>query len=430
MTNSPPARLSADRNFTLLLSGSTASMFGDQFTLMALPLLVLRLTANAGALGMVLATMALPRALLILLGGAVVDRWSPRRVLLCSRAINALCVVVLAVLTLGGGITLPHIYAIALGIGISTAFAYPAGSAILPQLISAVHLPKANSLAMTARQLSLFVGPMLAALVVGGTVPASTHSAGSNVHGLGVAFAIDAASFLLSLVSLVLIRVPAYAPTIAPARSMLASVAEGIRALWHDTPLRSFTIYSTLVMLLVAGPVQVGLPLLATTCLDLGDASLGILMAANGAGMLAGGLCTSMILRRANDRLGAIIIALDIMLGLAVVLLAFVRSTAWASALLAIAGALGGIGQIGVVTWIQRRVVPEMMGRAMSVIMVLGMSVAPVSAMCAGLLLSVMDLHTLFVATGVVLSLSAALGLAYPPLRNIGADARESLQAA
>ena len=92
----------ANRNFSLLFAGSTISAIGDQFTLVALPWLVLKLTGDPAALGLVLATMALPRAVFMLIGGAVVDRMSPRRVLLGGRGVNALLVSLLAVLVLTG----------------------------------------------------------------------------------------------------------------------------------------------------------------------------------------------------------------------------------------------------------------------------------------------------------------------------------------
>ena len=141
----------ANRNFRLLFGGSTISMLGDQFTLVALPWLVLKLTGNPAALGLVLAAMALPRSLFMLIGGAVVDRLSPRRVLLAARGVNALLVALLAVLVLLGEIRMWLVYLIALGIGLSTAFAYPAGSAILPQLVRKDQLQPANALVMGMR---------------------------------------------------------------------------------------------------------------------------------------------------------------------------------------------------------------------------------------------------------------------------------------
>ena len=60
-----------NRDFRLLFSGSAISMVGDQFTLVALPWLVLQLTGNPAQLGLVLAVMALPRAAFMLIGGEI-----------------------------------------------------------------------------------------------------------------------------------------------------------------------------------------------------------------------------------------------------------------------------------------------------------------------------------------------------------------------
>ena len=66
------------RNFRLLWIGEAVSLLGDQFTLIALPWLVLQLTGDALAMGTVLALAGVPRAIFILLGGALTDRFSPR----------------------------------------------------------------------------------------------------------------------------------------------------------------------------------------------------------------------------------------------------------------------------------------------------------------------------------------------------------------
>jgi DNA polymerase len=75
MTTASPAAaasarnsLFANRDFSLLFGGSSISAFGDQFTLVALPWLVLKLTGSPAALGLVLAVMAFPRAAFMLIG--------------------------------------------------------------------------------------------------------------------------------------------------------------------------------------------------------------------------------------------------------------------------------------------------------------------------------------------------------------------------
>ena len=82
----PLRNVLSSRDFRLLLGGSTVSFLGDQFTLVALPWLVLAVTHDAAALGAVLALQGLPRAALMLFGGAVSDRLSPSQVMLAANA--------------------------------------------------------------------------------------------------------------------------------------------------------------------------------------------------------------------------------------------------------------------------------------------------------------------------------------------------------
>ena len=103
----------ANRSFRLLFTGSTISAIGDQFTLVALPWLVLQITGDPAQLGLVLAVMALPRAVFMLVGGAMVDRMSARCVLLNARAVNAVLIGLLAGLVLVGAIRMWMRYALA-----------------------------------------------------------------------------------------------------------------------------------------------------------------------------------------------------------------------------------------------------------------------------------------------------------------------------
>ena len=421
MQTSSRGSLFANHNFTLLFGGSTISAIGDQFTLVALPWLVLKLTGDPAALGLVLATMALPRAAFMLIGGAVVDRMSPRRVLLGARAINALLVSLLAVLVLAGMIQMWMIYAIALGIGLSTAFAYPAGSAILPQLIQPQQLQPANALFMGMRQLSMIVGPVIAGLLINVGAHADHAKSVADASGLGLAFGIDAVSFLFSLGSLMLVRIHSDHHPKVPVGSVLSNVASGIRNIWADLPLRAFILYAAVISVFVGGPIQVGLPVLADTRLDLGAASLGILMTANGGGMLVGSFLSGVAGKLVRGRLGLMVLGIDSLAGLALATMALVHSTFAGAVLLACTGVLGGIAQIAIVSWIQRRVAPEMMGRTMSVLMFTFMGLGPLSAAIAGSLLKVISLPSLFVGAGLMLTAIALSCMSNPALRTIGA---------
>ncbi|MDE2448129.1 MAG: MFS transporter [Gammaproteobacteria bacterium] len=410
----------ANRDFRLLFGGSSISMIGDQFTLVALPWLVLQLTGNPAQLGLVLAVMALPRAAFMLIGGAVVDRMSPRWVLLTSRSANAVLAGLLAALVLAGGIQMWMVYALAFGIGLSTAFAYPAGGSILPQIMAPNQLAGANSMIMAMRQLSMLIGPALAGLLVtAGSGSGAAAGASTQVHGTGLAFAVDAVSFLFSVASLLAIHVAKERDSRAPPGGVFTQVIEGIRIVWQDVQLRSFVAYMAFVSILVMGPLQVGLPLFAKMRFSEGAAAYGWLMTANGAGMLLGSVMSVSVTRLVRGRLGLMILTLDGAAGLALAALTVMHTVPGGAALLVMTGLFAGTVQIAIVTWLQRRVQQAVMGRIMSIVFFTFLGLAPLAAALAGGLLKVISLNELFIGAGLSLTALATLCLTRPSLRAI-----------
>src|SRR4051812_48990353 len=101
-------------NFRWMMCGGAISMLGDQFSAMALPWLVLKMTGDPLAVGLVGAMMGVPRAIFILVGGALVDRHSPRRILMQTKWLNTALLGLLAVLVWNNVATMPVIYALSL----------------------------------------------------------------------------------------------------------------------------------------------------------------------------------------------------------------------------------------------------------------------------------------------------------------------------
>lgn len=397
---SPRSALFRNPSFAWLMGGGIVSLLGDQFTLVALPWLVLRMTGDTLVLGTVLALLGVPRALFILLGGAVVDRHSPQRVLMWSKHVNTVLLGALALLVMTEQLTLTIVYALALGIGVSTAFSIPASTSMLPRVVAPAQLAAANAMMMGLRQLSFFIGPLLAGVLIAAFGDGRAGGAGRlhDARGLGLAFGLDALSFALSAWTLSRVRTtPSPAQPHAP---MWAAVAEGLRAFWRDRALRSCLLYWSAVALLITGPVQIALPVLAESRPALGAAAYGALLAAYGAGTLAG-----MVVSGARPHLRAINLGLTILLVDAVVGLLFMPmghiTALWQGvALLAAIGLLGGYMQVTVYTWIQRRVAPALLGRAMSVFMFIVMGLAPISSAVTGWVLRDVTLTTLFTAAG------------------------------
>ncbi|XLZ72098.1 MFS transporter [Massilia sp. SR12] len=414
--------LKTNANFRWLLAGGMLSMLGDQFTLIALPWLVLKLTGDPLSLGLVLALLGAPRAIFILVGGALVDRYSPQRVFMLTKYASALLLGALAALTLSGAATLPMVYALSLGIGLAQAFAYPSGSSIMPRAIPPELLQAANGAIMGVRQVGMLVGPLLAALLlaIGDHAGDSADGAKSGMFALGLAFAFDSLTFMLSAWTLSRVA-PLPGTAQAAVQNVFSAVAEGVLAVWRDVEMRTCFAYWGLVSVLIGGTMQVALPVLAKERLHDGSA-FGMLMAAHGAGMLAGMVFSGMNAKRNAGkplRIGLLALGVDAMAGLLVMPLGLITAAWQAGVLLLSLGALVGLVQVAIFTWIQKRVQPQMMGRTMSIFMFILFGLAPLSSAATGWVMLHVTLAQMFAGGGVVLVLCATLALLFTPMRRI-----------
>lgn len=415
------AALRRDRNFRWLMSGAFISMLGDQFTLVALPWLVLKMTGDPLVLGTVLAVTALPRAVFILVGGALVDRYSPKNVLMLTKHVNTLLLAALAVLVLTESVSLWTVYPLALAIGLATAFSIPAGTSMLPHVVPAPQLQAANGIMMGLRQLTLFLGPVVAGVLI--AVFGDAGGGVADAKGLGVAFAFDAFSFVLSAWTLSKVQTmarPADAAAGCAARApVLQSVAAGLRSFWADRELRTCFAYWSAIALLITGPVQIALPVLASGQLGADAAGFGLLMGAHGAGTLAGMLLSGAMPGLRLRSFGMTVLAVDAAVGLLFMPMGLVEATWQAAALLVAIGVLGGFIQVAVFTWIQKRVHPSMIGRAMSLFMFIFMGLTPLSGAVTGWLLRSVSINAVFAGSGVMLLGIVVLALVGTPLARI-----------
>ena len=105
-----------------LCIGETISVIGDQISLIAFPWLILQMTNSAALTGLVFAVQGIPRAALMLAGGALVDRTSPRLVMLVSNGLRMLLVVYLAYMISQDTADITSVFLMAFAFGVADAF--------------------------------------------------------------------------------------------------------------------------------------------------------------------------------------------------------------------------------------------------------------------------------------------------------------------
>jgi hypothetical protein len=286
-----------------------------------------------------------------------------------------------------------------------------------PHALPPAQLAAANGVMMGLRQLSMFLGPLAAGVLIAlfGDGSGGLQDAG----GVALAFGLDAFSFALSAWTLSRVVTRPLAANPVQHAPIWASVAGGLKHVWGNAQLRTLYLYWGAVAVLVLGPLHIALPVLAASTPGLGASALGLMLGAHGAGTLIGMVASGMRPGMRIGTLGTSVLLADIAIGLLFVPMGGI-SAAWQGAvLMLLVGALGGFMQVAVFTWVQKRVPPAMIGRAMSLFMFIFMGLVPVASAGAGWLLRVVPLPQLFAGSGLLLVTAALLAWVGTPIRAV-----------
>ena len=263
-----------ERQFRLFWIGQATSAIGDSMVPVAMVFAVLRLGGGQVGIGLVLASITLPRVLLILVGGVWADRMPRQLVMVGADVTRGTVNVIFAVLLLSGNAQLWHLIVGAAIIGAASAFFVPATTGLIPETISPGRLQQANALMSLSRNTSQIIGPSISGLIVATSSP-------------GWVFAIDAASFAVSAVSLLALRLPDQTRS-TRGGGFLAELAGG----WREVSSRRWLLAAIItfgISNVGMAPVFVLGPLIASDKLG-GATNWGLFVTSLGIGGLLGGL--------------------------------------------------------------------------------------------------------------------------------------------
>jgi hypothetical protein len=403
----------AVRSFRLLAGGQFTSTIGDYCYAVALPWLVLSTHGGTILLGTVLACYGVPRTVLIPLGGVLADKIGPRTVMLLADVLRCALVAVLAVLAARHIASLAALGPIAALIGAGEGLFLPASYAIMPSLLDEERLAAGNAISTAAVQGGSLLGPAL-----GGALVAVTGSSTG-------AFGIDAGSFAVSALSLAFIPGRAASGSVATAADGAAGVAEeareaetggGVLALLRGSRALQVLLVVTLVANLTGGGMgDVALPALAHA--RFGAAGYGALLAC----LAAGGVVGTLAAARTGGLRAPMMFAVPFYLlyALAICVVPYIREGGAAAALL-MAGLCIGLGNVTLITVLQKRVPPALMGRLMGVLMLCAFGTFPVSVAVSGVLVRHLGPAVFFPIAGGLVAVTILGGLTQRDFRVFG----------
>lgn len=271
------------RDFRLLFAGQLVSLIGSGAFTVALGWRTYSLTGETRALAYVLTAQAVAILATLLVGGVLADRWDRRRLMILSDIGRFAAIGTLAGLDATGHLSLGWLICFAALAGLGEGLFIPAFGGIVPLVVEGPLLASANALVGIARQGSVLIGPALAAALYG---PAGSASV----------FALDAVSFLVAVVLLLLARPRVL--SLPPRESARRELAEGVRYV-ASVPFLWFTIgASSLLLMIQVAPFQVLLPDLVRGEWGRGAGGYGLMASLMGAGTIVGALAFGTLVPR------------------------------------------------------------------------------------------------------------------------------------
>ena len=398
------------RNFRLFWTGMLVSLIGTWMQQVGQAWLVLQLTNDPLALGLIAMAQFGPILVLGPLGGIVADSVSKRTALMVTQLAAGVLAIILAALYVSGQIEVWHIFVLAVGLGVVNSFDMPIRQAFVIEMVGREDIANAVALNSTVFNLTRIVGPAVAGLTIASI-------------GIAPLFFVNAATYVAVVASLVFMRMSAlHAPTERPVvtrhwRSVVDLLIEGIRYTRGNPRI--------LLIILLVGAVStfamnfsVLIPLVARDVLH-GDAdTYGFLLSAAGVGSLVSALSIA-FRRTASTRRLFVGAALC---GLGMVGLGLSRWLPLSLAMMFVAG-WGAISMAATANTVIQLTVPDVLrGRVVSLYTTVFVGSTPIGGLFSGVVASGFGGAPAALIVGGSLAVAAAF-VAYlrvpdrPPLR-------------
>ncbi|MEP6637863.1 MAG: MFS transporter [Chloroflexota bacterium] len=363
--------LAENRDFKVLLASQGISSLGDAVSFTALPLLVLALTGSGLAMGVVGALQTLPDLFLGMVAGATADRSDRKRMMFLADLGRAILTALIPVSVALGGPTMAVILLVAAPTSILRSFFLAGYTASVPALVGRGQVGRANSYFEAVYSAGYIVGPAIAGVL-------------ASTIGPGPTLAIDALSFALSALGLLLVHRDLRAPVDRPRQHLLTEIREGIDFITSIPTLRT--------VILFWGTVSIGFASLVTALTvhvtrDLGrpPSILGLILAAYGIGTVVGSLVTAR--RIGRGRVGEILIGGGVVTGLALVVMALSSEIAIQVGAALVAGVAQSMMLVTYITLRTAYSPDELLGRIGSTARTISLGLQPIGLLAGGVLI-------------------------------------------
>ncbi|WP_117212763.1 MFS transporter [Allorhizocola rhizosphaerae] len=403
------------RKVIALVGGNGLSLAGDFVLLVALSWTAVQI-GGAGTVTAIMLAETLPRALVLIFGGAIADTLGPRMVLLRTTGARFAVLAIGTVIVLNVHSFWPLLF-IAVAEGVLLGLSSPSTGSLMPRLADGDHLARANSLYGTVLRLAPIVGaPIGAALIATGR--------------LWVAMVVVTLTCAAQWGTLLYATKGIERPTVREGDdSLWRRSGDGLRLLRANPRLRLMFVSAFCLDLAFGWPLEVALPLIADQR-EWGVAAVGIVVSTFGIGALASGVLGAMIAHRIPIMIRLIASGVGIAAG--IVLMALMPSVVSLAVASFLVGTMCGLNGPAIVTTYQQAAPKNAMGAAMSTLSLSGAGTGPFSIALFSGLAFVIGVEVTWIVCGVVAligPIAALLALRHPiadePAPQVELEARE-----
>ena len=386
--------------FGRLWVGRSTSLFGDAFTLIALPWFVLQVTESGTATAGILLTLQLPAILTSMFIGSLIDRFQPRIIITIDNGLRTLIIGLIPLLYWFGWLELWLLFLLTFLAGMLVPATEVGSRSVLPELVEDKDLDAANMLWSFSLNLSLVIGPAVAGILVAS-------------FGGPYVLLIDAGTFAVMAI------LAATLPTLKRgnvATEIPGLARLGLRQLWDMKVVRYTTLLS-LVFFFSYGPLEAALPLYSDAILQTDARGYGLLWSALAVGALIGTVISTTLSRRL--RLGVALPLIALLWGASLLPMAFTNNLWSACGLLFIGGLMWGPYTPMETTLLQRNVPKEQLGRVFGARSTLLTAGSPLGLAIGGILLAFVPATGVIAFSALACILVGIGGLISPAFRGI-----------
>jgi predicted MFS family arabinose efflux permease len=386
------------RDFRVQWIGACSSAIGTWMQIVAQNWLVLSLTNSTFYLGLDAFLQQLPIILFTLIGGVFADRYDKRKTLMASQYIQMTTSATLALLMYFHVVQIWHILALSFITGLAQSFGGPAYQSLLPQLVDKKDLPNAVALNSIQFNLARVLGPLFFAA----TLAAFTRSGYSEPQAMNAAFALNSASFLIVVYTLMSLHVKHVPPSQTKRmRDELKGGFDYVRG--HGSLVALIVLAATTTFLGFA--ILTFLPAFAQKVFHADASTYSQLMAFSGAGSIVGALIVAWLGK--FKRMGLTALLMQAVYGLLIV--AFASShVMWLSEILLFFTGAALMMVFSTVTSLVQLIAPnDMRGRVMSIYMVAFRGGMPLGSLLSGYFATFIGSPAVIGINGVLLVLVA-----------------------